>query len=52
MMSLHHSRTGFSLKNRFEEYRGTLYNDVVAGLCDVRKAALQVGKYALRQVAC
>lgn len=29
--------TSFALKNRFEEYRMSLYDDVVQGLCDVRK---------------
>lgn len=32
--------TSFALKNRFEEYRSKLYDDVVDGLCEVRKAAL------------
>jgi hypothetical protein len=32
--------TSFSLKNRFEEYRCNLYEDVVESLCDIRKQAL------------
>ena len=32
--------TSFSLKNRFEEYRCNLYEDVVESLCDIRKHAL------------
>lgn len=30
--------TGFALKNRYEAYRATLYNDVVNDLAEVRKA--------------
>eukprot|EP00049_Salpingoeca_infusionum_P015164 m.291361 g.291361 ORF g.291361 m.291361 type:complete len:2463 (-) comp15826_c0_seq4:3727-11115(-) len=33
--------TSFALKNRFEEYRLSLYDDVVEGMFEVRKTALQ-----------
>ena len=37
--------TSFALKNRFEEYRSTLHEDVVEGLYEVRKQSLQKLKH-------
>ena len=38
--------TSFALKNRFEEYRSQLYEDVVSGIGDVRKTAINRMKLA------